>query len=49
MPTSTDDDLHLEYATPKGNVLNYHASLDEALAILGRYRTTDPRARHLRP
>lgn len=49
VPTSTDDNLHLEYATPKGNVLNYHASLEEALAILGRYRTTDPRARHLRP
>ena len=49
VPTSTDDNLHLEYATPKGNVLNYHASLDEALAILRRYRTTDPRARHLRP
>ncbi|MFT3776149.1 MAG: fused MFS/spermidine synthase [Minicystis sp.] len=46
---STDDNLYLEYATPKGNVLNYHTSLDATLEMLGRYRTTDPRARHLGP
>ncbi|APR81379.1 Spermidine synthase [Minicystis rosea] len=46
---STDDNLYLEYATPKGNVLNYHTSLDATLAMLGRYRTNDPKARHLAP
>jgi spermidine synthase len=49
VPTSTDDNLYLEYATPKGNVLNYHTSLDGTLEMLGRYRTQDPRARHLGP
>jgi len=47
VPVSTDDNLYLEYATPKGNVLNYDASLHETLEMLGRYRTKDPRARHL--
>jgi spermidine synthase len=47
VPVSTDDNLYLEYATPKGNVLNYDASLAETLALLGRYQTHDPRARHL--
>ena len=46
-PISTDDNLYLEYATPKGNVLNYDASLDATLALLDRYRMKDPRARHL--
>ena len=46
---STDDNLYLEYATPKGNVLVYDTSLREALDLLGRYRTKDPRARHLGP
>ncbi|WP_438014649.1 fused MFS/spermidine synthase [Sorangium sp. So ce315] len=46
---STDDNLYLEYATPKGNVLPYGASLDATLALLGRYRTPSPRARHLAP
>ncbi|WP_437314163.1 fused MFS/spermidine synthase [Sorangium sp. So ce385] len=46
---STDDNLYLEYATPKGNVLPYGASLDAALALLSRYRTPAPRARHLGP
>jgi spermidine synthase len=49
VPVSTDDNLYLEYATPKGNVLNYDASLAETLEMLGRYRTKDPRARHLGP
>lgn len=47
VPVSTDDNLYLEYATPKGNVLNYDASLAETLAMLGRYKTADPRAKHL--
>jgi spermidine synthase len=47
VPLSTDDNLYLEYATPKGNVLNYDASLAETLAMLGRYKTADPRAKHL--
>jgi spermidine synthase len=46
---STDDNLFLEYATPKGNVLNYDKSLAEMLALLDRYRTADPAARHLGP
>ncbi|WP_437808216.1 fused MFS/spermidine synthase [Sorangium sp. So ce1078] len=46
---STDDNLYLEYATPKGNVLPYGASLEAALALLERYRTPAPRARHLAP
>ncbi|XXY52382.1 fused MFS/spermidine synthase [Sorangium sp. So ce269] len=46
---STDDNLYLEYATPKGNVLPYGASLDATLALLRRYRTPSPRARHLAP
>jgi spermidine synthase len=49
LPVSTDDDLYLEYATPKGNVLNYDASLRDTLALLDHYRTADPRARHLGP
>ncbi|WP_104987629.1 fused MFS/spermidine synthase [Sorangium cellulosum] len=46
---STDDNLYLEYATPKGNVLPYGASLGASLALLERYRTRAPRARHLAP
>lgn len=46
---STDDNLYLEYATPKGNVLEYHSSLRATLALLDRYRTRDPAARHLGP
>ncbi|WP_433927841.1 fused MFS/spermidine synthase [Sorangium cellulosum] len=46
---STDDNLYLEYATPKGNVLPYGASLDATLALLERYRTRSPRERHLGP
>jgi spermidine synthase len=44
---STDDNLFLEYATPKGNVLEYKRSLADSLALLERYRTRDVRARHL--
>ncbi|AKT43114.1 fused MFS/spermidine synthase [Chondromyces crocatus] len=46
---STDDNLYLEYATPKGNVLDYPTSLRATLDLLERYRTPDPRARHLGP
>jgi len=46
---STDDNLFLEYATPKGNVLDYWQSLRETLSLLDRYRTKDPAARHLAP
>ncbi len=46
---STDDNLYLEYATPKGNVLVYDSSLQDTLSLLDRYRTKDPRARHLVP
>jgi spermidine synthase len=30
---STDDNLYLEYATPKGNVMNYHESLAATQAL----------------
>jgi spermidine synthase len=46
-PISTDDNLYLEYATPKGNVLNYDASLEATLTLLNRYRMSDAKARHL--
>ena len=49
VPVSTDDNLYLEYATPKGNVLNYDDSLAATLKLLDGYRTPDPRARHLGP
>ena len=45
---STDDNLFLEVATPKGNAMPYRESLDATLALLERYRTKEPRARHLR-
>jgi len=44
---SRDDNLFLEYATPKGNVLNYDASLAESMAMLRRYHPPDVRAKHL--
>jgi spermidine synthase len=46
---STDDNLYLEYATPKGNVLVYDSSLRDTLSLLEQYRTKDPRSRHLAP
>jgi spermidine synthase len=46
---STDDNLYLEYATPKGNVFDYKASLDQAVATLRRYAPADVAARHLGP
>ena len=47
--TSTDDNLYLEYATPKGNVMNYDASLRATLATLEGYRTAGAEERHLGP
>lgn len=44
---STDDNLYLEYATPKGNVMSYGASLDATLGLLGRYRTKGVLEKHL--
>lgn len=46
---STDDNLYLEYETPKGNVLEYHSSLQSSRALLERYRTAEPHQRHLGP
>jgi spermidine synthase len=46
---STDDNLYLEYATPKGNVLNYDDSLRDTLKLLERYRSPDAARRHLGP
>lgn len=46
---STDDNLYLEYATPKGNVLEYAASLASTLDSLKPYRTPNVRERHLGP
>ncbi len=44
---STDENLYLEYATPKGNVMSYRRSLTDMLALLRSYRVADPRGRHL--
>lgn len=44
---STDDNLFLEYATPKGNVLDYNASLRETIDLLMAYKTKDPVGRHV--
>jgi spermidine synthase len=34
---STDDNLYLEYSTPKGNVLDGQQSLDRNVAFLRKY------------
>lgn len=47
--SSTDDNLLLEYATPKGNVMVYDTSLNETVALLRSYAVSDVRARHLGP
>lgn len=44
---STDNNLYLEYATPKGNVMNYHASISAMVDLLRSYRADDAVARHL--
>ena len=46
---STDENLYLEYTTPKGNVMTYERSLGRTMDLLARYRTPDPAARHLTP
>lgn len=46
---STDDNLYLEYATPKGNVLDYNVSLKETIDLLMAYKTADPVGRHVGP
>jgi spermidine synthase len=46
---STDENLYLEYATPRGNVLGYDSSLDRTIELLERYRVSRPRERHLGP
>ena len=44
---STDENRYLEYATPKGNILDYHSSLARALEELSPYRTPAPAHRHV--
>lgn len=39
---STDDNLYLEYSTPKGNVREYDESIADNEAFLGRYRAAGP-------
>jgi spermidine synthase len=46
---STDDNLYLEYATPKGNVLDYDTSIRGVKELLDSYATKDPVGRHLGP
>lgn len=46
---STDENLYLEYATPKGNVMRYDTSLARTMAHLESYRTPEPERRHLEP
>lgn len=44
---STDNNLYLEYATPKGNVMNYHSSISEMVDLLRSYRAEDAVKRHV--
>jgi spermidine synthase len=46
---STDDNLYLEYATPKGNTMNYHESLARTIQLLEGYRTPGVREKFLGP
>jgi spermidine synthase len=46
---STDQNLYLEYATPKGNVMRYHDSIQGMFKLLMSYRDPDSVARHLVP
>jgi spermidine synthase len=45
---STDDNLYLEYATPKNNVVGL-PSIEETIATVARYRSPDIVAKHLMP
>jgi spermidine synthase len=44
---STDENLYLEYATPKGNVMNYSESIHAMFRRLSAYRHPDQSTRHL--
>jgi spermidine synthase len=44
---STDDNLYLEYATPRGNVLDYWKSINEVVRLLHAYRSPHVPARHV--
>jgi spermidine synthase len=46
---STDENLYLEYATPRGNVLRYETSLEETMDTLQSYAVADPFERHSGP
>ncbi len=46
---STDDNLYLEYATPKGNVLDYDASIRAMISLLKSYRNPNAVALHSAP
>jgi spermidine synthase len=46
---STDENLYLEYATPKGNVMGYEASLYAMFDLLMKYRRADVLEQHLTP
>ena len=46
---STDENLYLEYATPKGNVMSYAKSYHRMVDLLTSYRTPDPAGRHYTP
>jgi hypothetical protein len=41
-PISTDDNLYLEYSTPKGNVRDYRDSIDANVAALRRFQPESP-------
>jgi spermidine synthase len=46
---STDDNMYLEYATPKGNVLDYTASLKDTVTLIASYNQNGAAERHLAP
>ena len=46
---STDENLYLEYATPKGNVMSYDASIRQMVATLTSYHVDGAIDRHLGP
>ncbi|MCA9623687.1 MAG: fused MFS/spermidine synthase, partial [Myxococcales bacterium] len=44
---STDENLYLEYATPKGNVMSYGTSITQMVDLLTSYRPPDASRIHL--
>ena len=44
---STDENLYLEYATPKGNIMSYSESIQGMVNTLVTYRLDDPVSPHL--